>query len=326
MLEIISWGSIFILSLVFLLKSADMFTDAAEEIGLFFKLPSFVIGVTIVALGTSLPELVTAVFAVIGGFSEIAVGTAVGSNIANIFLILGVISIIGKKMKLTYEILNVDLPILMASAFLMAVMIVDGEFTMPEAILSLVALSVYLFRIVSSDEPRHAGEQKRVKKDITEALSLTAKISNFPKRSFGKLFFGMILIVVSAKFTIDSAVELSTIFGLSKEVVGASIIAFGTSLPELAVSYRAALRGKAEIAIGNVLGSNIFNALGVMGVAGLFGTIFVPMSILTFSLPIMILATILYLFITQDKEITNWEGAFLLVFYVLYIGKLFNFI
>lgn len=326
MLEIVFWGAAFVLSLLFLLKSSDMFTDSAEEIGLFFKLPSFIIGVTIVALGTSLPELVSSVFAVIGNSSEIAVGTAIGSNIANIFLILGVIAIVGKKMRLTYEILNVDLPILMASAFLLAVMIFDGEFTIAEAVLSLIALGVYLFRAVSAEENRPKKAEKTFKKDIAAALSISSRFSNFPWKSFLKLVFGMTIVVVSAKYTIESAVQLSTLFGLSKEAVGASIIALGTSLPELAVSYRAALRGKAEIAVGNVLGSNIFNTLGVMGVAGLFGTLVIPTSILMFSLPVMILATVLYLFITQDKEITNWEGAFLLVFYILYIGKILNFV
>lgn len=325
MIEILLWVGAFVISLAVLLKASDIFTDAAEEIGLFFRLPAFIIGVTIVALGTSLPELVSSVFAVLGGSSEIAIGTAVGSNITNIFLVLGVVGIVGKKMKLNFEILNVDLPILMASAFLLAVMAYDGEFTVVESVISLIGLSIYLYRAVSSEEKRPEKTQRKLQTEVKNILGIE-KFSDIPIYSFFMLLVGSFFIFLSARYTIDSAIKLAEVFDLGKEVLGASIIALGTSLPELTVSIRAARRGKAEIAVGSVLGSNIFNALGVMGVAGLFGTLIIPASILTFSLPIMLLATIMYLFITQDKEITNWEGGFLLVFYVLYIGKLLGFV
>ncbi|MEA1926024.1 MAG: calcium/sodium antiporter [Patescibacteria group bacterium] len=325
MLEIVLWIAVFVISLTVLLKASDLFTDSAEEIGLFFKLPAFIIGVTIVAFGTSLPEFVSSVFAVLGGSSEIVVGTVTGSNIANIFLILGIVAIVGKKMRLNFEILNVDLPILAASAFLMAVMAYDGKFTTAEAILSLIGLFIYLFRTIAVDEKIPKREQKNVEADIKRTLEL-GRLSNFPFKSFLMLLLGIGFIIMSAKYTIASAIELSKLFNIGKEIVGASIIAFGTSLPELAVSFAAVRRGKIEIAVGNVLGSNIFNTLGVMGVAGLFGTLVIPASILIFSLPVMLIATMLYFFVTQDKEITNWEGGFLLLFYVLYIGKLFNFI
>lgn len=325
MLEVFLWAAAFLISLTVLLKASDIFTDSAEEIGLFLRLPSFIIGVTIVALGTSLPELVSSVFAVIGGASEIVIGTVVGSNITNIFLILGVAAIVGKTMKLNFEILNVDLPILMASAFLLAVMVFDGEFTLIESILSLVGLLIYLYRTISSEEERPKEDKRKIQNEVKKILRID-KFSDIPIQSIFMLFVGSFFIFFSAKYTIDSAVKLAEFFNLGKEVLGASIIALGTSLPELVVSFRAAIRGKGEIAVGNVLGSNIINALGVMGIAGLFGTMVIPSTILAFSLPIMLLATILYLFIIQDKEITNWEGGFLLVFYVLYLGKLLGFV
>lgn len=328
MIDIFLWVGAFIASISVLLKASDIFTDNAEKIGLFFRLPAFIIGVTIFAFGTSLPELVSSVFAVIGNNSEIVSGTVVGSNIANIFLILGVVAIIGKKMKLNYEILNVDLPILMASAFLLAVMIFDGEFTFAEAILSLIGLLIYLVRSVTMEDDKagKAGEKRRKMEANVKSIFDFRRYAGFPWRNFFMLLLSCGFIFVSAKYTIDSAVRLSSLFNLTKEVIGATIIAFGTSLPELAVSFTAAQKGKAEIAVGNILGSNIFNVLGVMGIAGLFGTLIVPMSIVTFSLPIMILATVLYLFVTQDKEITSWEGGFLLIFYVLFIGKMLGFI
>jgi len=325
MFEILLWTAAFVLSLTVLLKASDIFTDSAEEIGLFFRLPAFIIGVTIVAFGTSLPELVSSVFAVTGGSSEIVAGTVVGSNITNIFLILGVVAIVGKKMRLNFEILNVDLPVLMASAFLLAVMAFDGKFTPIEGVLSLVGLSIYLYRTITSEERKPKKDQRKLQTEVKNILNIK-KFSDYPINSFFMLIVGLIFVFLSAKYTIDSVVKLAEIFNLGKEVLGASIIALGTSLPELVISLRAASRGKAEIAVGNVLGSNIFNALGVMGVAGLFGTLAIPSTIVTFGLPIMLLATILYLFITQDREITNWEGGFLLIFYVLYLGKLLGFV
>lgn len=322
MFEILIWSAIFIASLVILLKASDFFTDAAEEIGLFFKLPAFIIGVTIVAFGTSLPELLSSVIAVIGGSSEIVSGNVIGSNITNIFLILGVAAILARKIKVNHELINVDLPIMMGSAFLLGLMMMDGKFTLMEAILSIGGLLIYIFHTVTNK--KDAGKkddamERDLKKEFTGI-----KLREFPVKSLLMLIVSGVFLFVSAKYTIDSAVELSGLLGIGKEIIAATVIAFGTSLPELAVSIAGARKGKADIVVGNILGSNIFNALGVMGISGLFGVLVIPSSILTFGLPLMIIATILYLFITQDKEITRWEGSFLIILYIFYIGKLFG--
>ena len=320
MIETVFWALLFVVSLSILLKASNSFTDSAEEIGYFFKLPAFIIGVTIVAFGTSLPELLSSIFAVIQGSSEIVSGNVVGSNITNIFLILGVAAVVAKKIKVDHEIINVDLPILMASAFLMGLMALDGKFTFLEALLSLAGLTIYLFHTVTVKKT--AGkEDDAMEKDLKKEFS-EIKFKEFPVKSFAMLLVSMGFLFVGAKYTIDSAIQLSEILNIGKEVIAGTVIALGTSLPELAVSFAGARRGKADIVVGNVLGSNIFNALGVLGVAGLFGSITVPMSILTFGLPILIIATILYLFVTQDKEITRWEGSFLIILYIFYVGKL----
>jgi len=114
------------------------------------------------------------------------------------------------------------------------------------------------------------------------------------------------------------------LLNVGRAIIAVSVVALGTSAPELIVSFNASRKGKSEIAIGNVLGSNIFNVFGVMGIAGLFGTLIIPPDILTFALPMMIVATLLYFFITQDKEITRWEGGILIIFYVFFIGALFS--
>ena len=131
-------------------------------------------------------------------------------------------------------------------------------------------------------------------------------------------------IYLGGHFTIEAVVALSQIMAIGKEVLAASAMAFGTSLPELVVSITAARQGRAEMAVGNVLGSNVFNALAVMAIPGLIGSLSIPQPIVTFAIPMMIIASLLFFFMTQDKEITQWEGWLLLIFYVFFIGGLFG--
>ncbi len=318
MLPTIFWLIVFIASLAVLVKSSDYFTEAAEKIGLALGMPAFIVGVTIVAIGTSLPELVSSIIAVFAGAPEIVVGNVVGSNIANIFLVLGLAAIIGKKIKIGHELIHVDLPLLVGSAFLLAITIWDGKFTFSEAIICLVSLVVYLLYTVSAESNGDAEMKKEIKGEI--------KNKKIHWSTFAILFGSAFFLYVGAKYTIDSVIALSELLNIGREVIAVSAVALGTSLPELVVTVSAARRGKPEMAVGNVLGSNIFNALAVMGIPALFGTLIIPTSIITFSLPIMIIATLLYFFITQDKQITRWEGWMLVIFYVLFIGKIFAFI
>jgi cation:H+ antiporter len=320
MLDILLWAIILAVSLFVLIKASQYFTESAEKIGLFFGMPIFIVGVTIVAVGTSLPELISSIFAVLENSSEIVVGNVVGSNIANIFLILGITAIIGKRLKITYEILHVDLPILVASAFLLTVVIWDGTVTLPEAVLLILGIIVY-FSYTLSLKAKHkdirviTGEnsEKIIKKGLDGKIIFILVVSTF-------------FIYAGAKYTVESVINLSEILNLGKEIIAVSAVALGTSLPELAVSLTALRKGKPEIAVGNVLGSNIFNTFVVMGAPAFFGALVVPSSILAFSLPIMLMATLLFLFITQAKVVTKWEGYMLVLFYVFFIGKLFGFI
>lgn len=307
------WTLIFIVSLFVLIKASDYFTYSAEKIGLFFGLPAFIIGVTIVSVGTSLPELVSSIFAVLNDSSEMVVGNVVGSNITNIFLILGTAAVIGEKMQISYELIHVDLPLLMGSAFLLAITIWDGLFTLPEALLCLAAFILYLLYTISSETQQENIEIKAAKK--TGKLDIKTLII---------LVVSTVFIYIGAKYTVESVVQLSEILNIGKEIIAISAVAFGTSLPELMVSVSAARKGKAEMAIGNILGSNIFNTLAVMAIPAFFGALIIPQDILTFGLPMMLIATVLYFVMTQDREITKWEGYMLIIFYVYFIGTLFN--
>lgn len=308
------WIIIFMGSLFVLIKASDYFTESAEKVGIYLGLPAFIVGVTIVSIGTSLPELTSSIFAVLGNSSEIVVGNVVGSNITNIFLVLGAVAILSRKtIKVSFELIHVDLPLLVGSAFLLTVTIYDGVFTLPEALLCLAGLLIYLLYTLSVEKTHEDIEIKKEgrKRKLSWKTIFILVVSVF------FIYFG-------ARYTIESVIKLSEILDIGKEIIAVSAVALGTSLPELTVSATATRKGKPEIAVGNVLGSNIFNTFAVMGIPALFGTLIIPHSILIFSLPMMLIATLLYFFITQEREITKWEGWLLLIFYVFFIGTLFN--
>ncbi len=311
----IPWFLLLVVSLYVLIRASDYFTSSAERIGLSFNIPTFIVGVTIVAFGTSLPEIISSLFAVLSDSSEIVIGNVVGSNITNIFLIIGVAALFGKKMKVTYELVHIDLPFLMGSALFLAVAVWDGTFTLFEAMLCLAGIVVYLLHAVSAKRRRrkrgHTSTEESDSEGVTGKTVFIFAISAF-------------FIYVGGRFTIESVIRLSGILDIGKEIIAASAVALGTSLPELVVSITAARKGEPELAIGNVLGSNIFNALAVMGIPALIAPLTIPISIVTFGIPMMLIASLLFFFMAQDKEITNWEGLLLLIFYVFFIGKLFN--
>ncbi|MBD3388319.1 MAG: calcium/sodium antiporter [Candidatus Altiarchaeales archaeon] len=318
MLDLLLWVVVFASSLFVLVKSSEHFTDAAEKIGLFYGVPAFIVGVTIVSVGTSLPEMVSSVIAVLNGSSEIVSGTVVGSNIANIFLILGIVAILAKKMDVTFEVIHVDLPIFAASAFLLALMSYDGVFTRPEAFLSLAGALIYVGYTFAVEKRKKSPEVKELEKEAKKV-----RITQF---TWVTLALSALFIYVGAKYTIESVVVLSEFLGIGKGVLAASAIALGTCLPELTVSCTAARKGKAELALGNILGSNIFNSFLVMGVSGLFGTLAIAESMLALGIPLMLVATVLAFFIVQDKQVTMWEGWMLTLFYVFFMGKLLGLI
>jgi cation:H+ antiporter len=324
--DLFFWLGLFIVSLAVLIRASDIFTESAEKIGLHFKIPPFIVGVTIVAIGTSLPELISSLIAIINGVPDIAVGNVVGSNIANIFLIIGVIAVISKKIKIAWEIKKVDLPFLMGSTLLLSFILIDGVVGFFESIVLLAALSVYIIYTINSQDGVSAIEIKKELKKEKELLSEKRKIKNL---TYIYLVASAFFIYLGARFTIDSVIVISEMLNIATGVIAVSAVAIGTSLPELVVSIQAAKKNQPEMAIGNVIGSNIFNSLAVLGIpvfftSGFLGAInyvFDPVIIF-----IMIAATIIYYFMVEDKEITNWEGYFLLIFYLFFLFYIFGII
>lgn len=312
---IVLWILVFAAALALLIFSSDWFINSAEKIGLRFKIPSFVIGVVIIGIGTSLPELATSLVSVFKGTSEIVVGNAIGSNIANIFLVMGIGAFAGKKFDLKFDILRSDVPFLIASAILMSLMIMDRNFTVPEAVICLFLLAVYIYTSFKHGIIEDEMEEIEEKHDHN-VTTLTWII----------LFVSPALIAVGASYTVKAVIEISGIIGIATEMIALSAVALGTSLPEVMVTIQAARKGNPEMAVGNVIGSNIFNTLAVMGVPALFGKLIIPAEIVSFSIPVFLGATIMLVTITSDKKIYRFEGIILLSFYVFFIGHIFGLI
>ncbi len=311
--DVLTWSGIFVVSIAVLLYASQRFIVAAELIGLSFRIPTFIIGVTIVAMGTSLPELVSSIIAVAEGSPAIVVGNVVGSNIANICLILAIVAILSKAIRIDYEIANVDLPLLIGSTFLMGIFLMDGQYSLLEAFLSLAGLAVYLVYALTTQ-----------KASPDTALEVEVPESQTPQRRYMPwliLVVSGVFIYFSADYTVHSIIQLSALLHIGEEVIALTAVSLGTSLPELVVSVMAARKGNPDMAVGNILGSNIFNSFAVMGVPRLFGHLVVPEGVLTFSLPLMVGISLLYFFVAQNKLISRWEGFMLLIFYVYFIGQ-----
>ena len=312
-MELIIQIIIFIFGLAVLIKSSGYFTEAAEKVGLHFGIPAFLVGVTIVAFGTSIPELVSSFIAVAKNSSEIVTGNIVGSNIANIGFVLAIAAIVGKKLRVSWELIHVDLPLLMGSALLLAATLMDGKLVFYEAVLLLTGYIVYLTYIVQAQKEHKSKTKPDVKKE-----KLGWKVPAILIVSSAFIYFG-------ATYLIDSVIKLSLILNIGKEIIAVSAVSIGTSLPELAVSFIAAKKGQAELAIGNILGSNIFNSFAIMGLVGLFSSLVVPSILITLAIPIMIVLTLMYFFVALDNEITRHEGVILLLIFLFFLGKLFLF-
>ncbi len=318
--DLLFYALVFAASLAVLVKSSDFFTDAAEKIGLLLGLPSFIIGVTIVAIGTSIPELVSSLVAVAEGSSSIVVSNVVGSNITNIFLIIGIASVIGSQcLYITYDLVSVDLPLFVGSAFLLALEVADQKFSFGEALLHIAGYIMYLFYTVkgSGEAPVNPQEEPPVQVERSKRALIRQGVI---------ITLSCVFLYIGARYTIESVVKISELLNIGKEVIAVTVVALGTSLPEMAVTVSATRKGNAEIAVGNVLGSNVFNIFMVMGIPGLFGNLEIPDNILTTAIPTMVAGTVLMFFAAQDKKLTMWEGWLFFILYAWFIGNSFGWI
>ena len=298
----------FLLSLGFLLlvKGADWFVDGASGIATKLRIPQLVIGLTIVAMGTSAPEAAVSISAALKGSADITIGNIVGSNILNILIILGLASAL-VPIAVAKSTIRVDIPFMLLITGVLLVLGWDGTISLVDGLIMLVLFVGYLAYLF-------IGAKNSPAEDPLKDLPLW--------KSFALTIVGLALIIWGADLAVDAATSLARIFGMSERFIGLTIVALGTSLPELFTSVSAARKGNADIAIGNIVGSNIFNILFIVGLSALI----VPVP---FANPfridtvIAILAGIVLLLCTLPrKKLLRWHGILMLGLYGIYLAYL----
>ena len=305
-----------VVGLAILVWSADVFIDGAVALANKLNMPSFIIGVVILGVGTSAPEMVVSTLAALEGSPELALGNAYGSNIINIALVLGTTVLISPII-IRKSIINRDMPLLLFVTAVAVWQLWDGVLSSTDGIILIILLVAVLgIQIVLSlREGNHEHEDDTVEE--------TAQAEHSMVSGLGGLFLGLLVLVLSSRAIVWGAVELATLWGLSELIIGLTIVAVGTSLPELVASISAARKGEHDMALGNIIGSNIFNTLGVVGLAALIAPITPNAIILSRDILAMGLITVLLfamcLFTYKAKrKFARGSGITLILFFVGY--------
>jgi len=315
----------FVIALAVLIKSSDIFTDNSEKLGQVLGIPQFLIGISIVALGTSLPELVTSILSNIEGYSSIVTANVVGSNIANILLVAGLSALVAKRLIVEKNLIKLDLPILFAITAILIVTIYDGSFSFVEGVILMAAYVVYLtYNFSEHRQAKLKMLEEKIEQKVEKVIHPKSKVNNSKLLLF--IFLSALGVFVGAKYTVSSIIGVSEILNLAPSAIAISAVAIGTSLPELMVGIAAAKKKNYEMVIGNIIGSNVFNATVVMSVASFFGTLNVTSDVITIAIPYLIISTILFTFSGIERKVFSFEGALYGILYLLFIGQLFNFL
>jgi cation:H+ antiporter len=310
---------LFALGGVLLVGGAELLVRGASRLAVAAGITPLVVGLTVVAFGTSAPEMAVTVGSAYAGQAEVALGNVVGSNIFNVLFILGVSALIA-PLVVAQQLVRLDVPLLIGASVAVLLMALDGGVgRIDGAVLfsGIVAYTVFLIR-------QSRRESAAVVAEYTEAFGTQVTRSR-PLLDIALVLVGLGLLVVGARWLVDAAVSTATALGVSELVIGLTIVAAGTSLPEVATSVLATIRGQRDIAVGNVIGSCIFNLLAVLGLGGLVSPQGIPVAdgALSFDLPVMVAVAIVALpiFFTGYR-IARWEAAVFLGYYVAYTGYL----
>lgn len=294
-----------IVGFILLIKGADFFVDGASSTAKLLKVPSVIIGLTIVAMGTSAPEAAVSISAGLSGSSDIALSNVIGSNIFNLLIVVGVSAIIC-PMKTEKVILRRDIWWSLGAAVATLIMMTDMKISGAEGILLLGGMAAYIAVLVFD------ARKKRDEGDEVKAMS--------PLKSIIYIVGGLAAIIIGGDLVVDSACDIAAAFGMSEALIGLTIVAVGTSLPELVTSIVAAKKGDSGLALGNVVGSNIFNILFILGSASALTTINVAPE-LFIDTAILIAVTLLMYFLCRTKEKTSrGEGSLCVLVYAAYMA------
>lgn len=309
----------FVVGLAALVIGADLLVRGASRLAVSFGVSPLVVGLTVVAFGTSAPEMAVSVDSALNGSADLALGNVIGSNIANVLLILGISALI-TPLLVHEQIIRQEIPILIGVSVLLVVMAFDGQLDLLESIVLFALVLAYtVFLVVQSRRASSAAQ------DEFESEIPTSNWDRHWGVQLALVAVGLVLLVVGADWLVDAAVHFARVFGVSDLVIGLTIVAVGTSMPEIATSVVAALRGQRDIAVGNVVGSNIFNILAVLGAAGIASGAGLAVSdaARNFDLWVMLAVAFACLPIMMSgREIARWEGMVFLAYYAAYTAWL----
>ena len=312
-------GNVFevIVGLLFLIWGADRFVHGAAATARNLGIPPLLIGLTIVAMATSAPEILISVVAALRGEPDLAIGNAIGSNIANVGLVLGVVALL-RPVELKSATLRREMPALLAVTLLTVSLFLDSYLGRVDGLVLLAGLVIVMIWLVRLGLRSSAGDPLQAEFDAEIPKHMSMRVAVF------WLVVGIATLLIGAEFLVDGAIDIAKALGVSEVVIGITLVALATSLPELAVSVVAAFRGEYGLAIGNIVGSNIFNLLAVIGVAATIHPAVLPPSVLSLHIFVMVAFTLVLFAMTYEYEgrgqITRFEGLALVAAYLAYQG------
>ena len=305
--DLLIWSLVLIVALTVLIKGADVFVDHAAALARALGVPDFVVGVTLVALGTSLPELAASLFSVFTGAGEFVAGTVIGSNVANITFIMGVAALAFRGFSISPKLVRMDIPVMLLAALVITLMAWNGGVSRGEGVILVLMYGLYLAHTVR--------EQRRSQPEPKQGVFKASMIIWIIGGAVG-VYFG-------AEFTVKAVIKLTELLGLADaSILALTVVAVGSSLPELVVSLTAAKKNYNDLSVGNVVGSNICNSFLVMGAPAIVKPLPVSAAVWGVGVPFMVAASLIFWFFAQRGVVGRTPGLFLLMIFVLFLGTL----
>jgi len=314
--QLAQWVVYLAVALFALVRGADTFVVGAKQMGASLGMSKFAIGVLIVGFGTSLPELASSVAAALNGDTEIVIANVVGSNITNILLVVGVLATLGGRIVIKRDLIKTELPIFFIASTHFLAVAWDGTVDRIEAVLLLGTFTAYMWYLFTEAE----GEDKV---DIHNEKGGRPQLQ---ARSLMFILLGVGAVLVGAHFTVLNVVNIAGAMSVPLGLVSILAIALGTSLPELFVSLQALKTGEAEMAIGNIFGSNAFNILIVIGIPALITPLVADEVVMKLGLQVLLAASAIFFVNGLARQIMRWEGMMMLLFFAFFVAKLVDFL
>ncbi|MGL5314116.1 MAG: calcium/sodium antiporter [Peptostreptococcaceae bacterium] len=307
-----------IIGFALLIKGADVFVDSSACIAKRFNVPPMIIGLTIVAMGTSAPEAAISVTSSLAGLNDMSIANVVGSNFFNILVVLGFSSILA-KLPVQNSTVKKETPFLILVSFILLVFVSDLRLGRIEGLILLGVFSYFIYSTIKSAKNSTSNDEEHDSGDGTSTAEIAVDESYSMPTTIIHGIVGVISIIVGGDVVVDSATAIATSFGMSANLVGLTIIAVGTSLPEFVTSIVAIKKGETDIAIGNVIGSNLFNILLVLGLAATINPMSITLVAVIDIIFMVLITVLLYLMIKKDNSLVKKQGIILIAMYFMYM-------